>query len=136
MGKASFKQQEKMLHLLDKFGFKSGHISVRLAAVLVVEWAVSKEKPNVVEKLVKYDDDVVVKDTDDDDDENMIPQEIMAVKEGYPRMALVMAYVLHNQKGLEEQVSKDLARAMVGVDYLWVHLQAHVPDMPQHRQRG
>jgi len=114
-GKASFKQQEKMLHLLDKFGFKSGHISVRLAAVLVVEWAVSEEKPNVVEKLVKYDDDNVVKDTDDDDDEKMIPQEIMAVKEGYPRMALVMAYVLHNQKGLEEQVSKDLARAMVGV---------------------
>merc|ERR1719153_1184003 len=36
-GKGSFKHQEKMLHLLDKFGFKSGHISVRLAAVLVVE---------------------------------------------------------------------------------------------------
>ena len=114
-GKASLKQQEKMLQLLDKFGFKSGHISNRLVAVLVVEWAVSKDKHNVVEKLVKDAEDDNVKDTDDDDVKNMIPQEIMAVEEGYPRMALVMAYVLHTQKGLEEQVSKDLARAMVGV---------------------
>jgi len=114
-GKASLKQQEKMLELLEKFGFKSGHISDRLAAALVVEWAVSKDKHNVVEKLVKDAEDDVVKDTDDDDVKNMIPPEIMAVEEGYPRMALVMAYVLHTQKGLEEQVSKDLARAMVGV---------------------
>ena len=30
-------------------------------------------------------------------------------------MALVMAFFLHTQKGLEEHISKDLARAMVGV---------------------
>ena len=113
-GKVSFKQQEKMLHLLKKFGYKSGHVSDRLAADLVVEWAVMRKKDNVVEKLVKDADTDVVKDTDDDDD-NMIPKEIMDVEEGYPRMAVVMAYVLHTQKGLEEQVSKDLARAMVGV---------------------
>ena len=113
-GKGPFKQKEKMLYMLKSFGYKSGHVSDRLAADLVVEWAVMRKKDNVVEKLVKDADTDVVKDTDDDDD-NLIPKEIMGVEEGYPRMAVVMAYVLHTQKGLEEQVSKDLARAMVGV---------------------
>ena len=45
----------------------------------------------------------------------MIPFEIMGVEEGYPRMALVMAFFLHTERGLEEQISKDLARAMEGV---------------------
>ena len=46
---------------------------------------------------------------------NGIPKQIMEVEEGYPRMALVMAFRLHSRRGLDEQLSKDLARAMVGV---------------------
>ena len=52
---------------------------------------------------------------EDNDKVEVIPSEIMGVEEGFPRMALVMAFFLHTERDLEEQIRKDLARAMVGV---------------------
>ena len=52
---------------------------------------------------------------DDNDQVEVIPSVIMGVEEGFPKMALVMAFFLHTERGMEEQISKDLARAMVGV---------------------
>jgi len=105
--------QDQALQLLGKFGYESGHVSDRLVADLLVDWAArahgeaTKRKENIVQKMLN--------DGYDEDSEHGIPPEIMGVEEGYPRMALVMAFVLHTEKGLDEQISKDLARAMVGV---------------------
>ena len=43
------------------------------------------------------------------------PARVMAVEAGYPRMALGIAYHLHNSCGYEEAVSKSLAKSMVEV---------------------
>ena len=39
----------------------------------------------------------------------------MEMDEGFPKMALVIAFHLHNEGELDEQICKDLAKAMVGV---------------------
>ena len=102
----------ELMQLLNKFGYKSGHVSERLAADLVVEWACrGKEEAG---KVLIVENEEVVNEVEENKDHG-IPCEIMGVDEGYPRMALVMAFYLHTERGLEEQISKDLARAMVGV---------------------
>ena len=113
--KASMVQKDNVLQsLLAKYGYKPGHISDRLAAVLVAEWAGrGRIKAKAEQELLKSVDRE--KDANYSVDDGIIPSQIMGVEEGYPRMALVMAFFLHTQKGLEEQISKDLARAMVGV---------------------
>lgn len=119
--------QDQALQLLGKFGYESGHVSDRLVADLLVDWAArahgeaTKRKKNVVQKMLN--------DGYDEDSEHGIPPEIMGVEEGYPRMALVMAFVLHTEKGLDEQISKDLASNGWSVDNLWVYLQADVRDL-------
>jgi len=114
VGTMSSIQQCELMKLMSKFGYKSGHVSERLAADLVVEWAGKEEKEDEKAPIIK-DDEVGLGVDPDEHHEQGIPREIMGVEEGYPRMALVMAFFLHTERGLEEQTSKDLARAMVGV---------------------
>lgn len=112
VGKTSLVQQDKVLKSLAKCGYRSGHISDRLAADLIAEWAGRGKAEKEFHKSDDVEKDVTNAGKSDD---GIIPSQIMGVEEGYPRMALVMAFFLHTQKGLEEQISKDIARAMVGV---------------------
>ena len=110
-------QQSELMKLLKKFGYKSGYVTKRLVADLVVEWAAKGEKtegrgPFVGNEEIVNEVEVV---SEDNGLVEVIPSEIMGVEEGFPRMALVMAFFLHTERGMEEQISKDLARAMVGV---------------------
>ena len=115
VGMLSSMQQSELVKLLHKFGFKSGHVSERLAADLVEKWALKDEEGrySIVGSEGKIVNEVEV--DEDNDQVEVIPSEIMGVEEGFPRMALVMAFFLHTERGMEEQISKDLARAMVGV---------------------
>ena len=45
----------------------------------------------------------------------MFPARVMEVEAGFPRMALGIAYHLHNFGGYQESVSKSLAKSMVEV---------------------
>jgi len=114
LGKVSLLHSQ-LVDLLTKFRYHSSHFSVRLAAGMVVEWW-EKEGRETDETLPIERREMDRQEAEENGSENqVIPSEIMGVDEGYPRMALVMAFYLHTVRGLEEQVSKDLARSMVGV---------------------
>jgi len=87
-----------------------------LVAELLIEWT----KIDTAQKEGKLKDEKALTESQEVSDDSLtvnsgIPKQIMEVEEGYPRMALVMAFRLHSRRGLDEQLSKDLARAMVGV---------------------
>ena len=97
-------------------GYISGHLNDRLVAELLIEWT----KIDTAQKEGKLKDEKALTESQEVSDDSLtvnsgIPKQIMEVEEGYPRMALVMAFRLHSRRGLDEQLSKDLARAMVGV---------------------
>jgi len=119
----------ELADVLTKYGFYSGHVTVILIADLLVEWVESGGRVRSVDRCLRREakkEDGPIKDfdspesgTDDEDDHKQsIPVEIMKMEEGFPKMALVMAFYLHNEGELDEQISKDLARAMVGV---WIN---------------
>jgi len=113
--------------LLDDMGFSSVYINTLLVAEYLFEWfsrAVLGDTSSVAEKLeksspIKEETQFTIlireEETNLSENEGLIPSEIMQVSEGFPRMALVMAFYILNRRGLEEKSSKDLARAMVGV---------------------
>jgi len=116
VGMLLYVQQSELVKLLNKFGYKSGHVSERLAADLVVEWAAKGKREEGRDPVVGNKEIVnEVEVAEEDDKDEVIPSVIMEVEEGFPRMALVMAFYLHTERGVEEKISKDLARAMVGV---------------------
>ena len=90
----------ELAELLEKAGYKSGHVGARVAAEIIINFMQqdSSSSPPKSKKSKKE-----------------LPALFREVEEGFPRMAVVMAYYLHNYKGYEEEVSKDLARSMVGV---------------------
>ena len=92
----------ELAELLEKAGYKSGHVGARMAAEIIInfmqqDFHSSSSPPNSKKSKTE------------------LPALFRKIEEGFPRMAVVMAYYLHNYKGYEEEVSKDLARTMVGV---------------------
>jgi len=94
----------QLSRLLEDSGYKSSaEVSSKQAATLVIDFMTSnKRKPGNKTVEVKSS-------------RSKVPDQLKDVEEGFPRMAVVMAYFLHNYKGYTEKVAKDLARSMVGV---------------------
>jgi len=94
----------QLSRLLEESGFKlSEEVSSRQAAELVIDF-MNADKGNDSDKTAQ------VKSSS-----SKVPDQLRKVEEGFPRMAVVMAYFLHNFKGYREEVAKDLARSMVSV---------------------
>jgi len=91
--------------LLTAAGFSSGHVAARLAAKLCLSFIRKESGPE--EKTIAQESKRSPVEK--------FPARVMRVEEGYPRMALGIAYHLHNCAGYTEAVSKSLAKSMVEV---------------------
>ena len=103
----------EIAHLLESVGYKSSHVTAHLAAELVINYMLKEaQRPEAESKETKS---------------RKLPANLMEVQEGFPRMAVVMAYYLHTRMDNSEDESKDLARSMVetwiscGVEYSRLH---------------
>ena len=112
--------------LLSKSGYKSGQVSVRLAANLVVEWAM--KGVTGAGKIYKVEE-VKIQTVGLEERENhdqVIPCEIMGVEEGYPRMAVALVfYLLTERAGGADQQGPGQGHGG-GVDHLWFHMPTDV----------
>ena len=106
VGMLSSMQQSELVKLLHKFGFKSGHVSERLASDLVEKLALKDEegRDSIVGSEGKIVNEVEV--DEDNDQVEVIPSEIMGVEEGFPGMALFMAFFLHTERDLESRSAR------------------------------
>ena len=90
----------QLADLLTGAGYSSGHVAPRLASRLCINFLQSPQgKPGEGETARGP----------------QFPSRVMRVEAGFPRMALGIAYYLHNSCGYEESVSKSLAKSMVEV---------------------
>ena len=103
----------ELAELLEEAGYKSGHVEARMVAEIIINFMQQdSSKTSPKPKKAKKE----------------LPSAFRQVEEGFPRMAVVMAYYLHNYKGYEEDVSKDLARSMVGV---WITFGVNYHQLKQ-----
>jgi len=101
----------EIARLLESVGYKSSHVTAHLAAELVINYMLREsQRPADVESKSRK-----------------LPASLLEVQEGFPRMAVVMAFYLHTRMEHSEDESKDLARSMVEtwigcrVDYSRLH---------------
>ena len=87
----------QLANLLTGAGYSSGHVAPRLASKLCINFLHGAELKTEEKERYKF------------------PARIMQVEAGFPRMALGIAYHLHNACGYQEAVSKSLAKSMVEV---------------------
>ena len=87
----------QLADLLIGAGFSSNHLAPRLASKLCMNFLHGAEPETSGGKRFKF------------------PARVMQVEAGFPRMALCIAYYLHNACGYRETVSKSLAKSMVEV---------------------
>ena len=101
----------EIARLLESVGYRSSNVTATLAAELVINYML-RESQRPEESGTKS---------------RKLPANLLEVQEGFPRMAVVMAYYLHTRMENSEQESKDLARSMVetwigcGVAYSRLH---------------
>lgn len=102
----------EIARLLESVGYKSSHVTAHLAAELVINYMLREAQRPEESKETKS---------------RKLPANLLEVQEGFPRMAVVMAYYLHTRMDNSEDESKDLAKSMVEtwircrVDYSRLH---------------
>ena len=122
--KKSTVRTSELARLLESEGYKSSHVTARRAAELVISF-MERESKRPVKPRAKS---------------RTLPSHLLEVEEGFPRMAVVMAYYLHIHFDNTEEESKELARTMVetwitcGLEYSRLHQICLSDQRTAHKQ--
>ena len=97
-GEGDSARTNQLAALMTGAGYRSGHVAPRLASQLCINFFHHRATPDVKAGRRYH-----------------FPAKVIQVEAGFPRMALGIAYHLHNYCGYQESVSKSLAKSMVEV---------------------